>query len=179
MATYSQDIMTLNIPDTVNYILIAFMLLSIIIIVICIIFFAKWLTMGPKLKAKWRKIIGKASGDKGLDGVKIKGKLVVIQDGYVEEIREKIKNAQTPQELLEYQIQLENHNKQKNISETEIKVKENEKLEKVEAKAESKILKAEAKIESTKLKSEEKVKKQEIKTKKIEDKDSEKKKEGK
>ena len=52
--------------------------------------FAKWLTVGPKLKLKLKKIKAKFSRDKLPKGVIVSGKEVAIDDMMLKELDDKI-----------------------------------------------------------------------------------------
>lgn len=158
--------MASELSDGLNYFLIFFFFAMIIILVFCIIAFAKWLTWGPSWKRKWNKLIGKSSSKKGQEGVKVKGKEIIVDESYIIEIDEKIKKAETPQELLEHQISKEKHEKQKIKAENEIQEKENLKLEKLESKDNKKRLKQEAKVMNSELKQKNKENKKELKEQK-------------
>ncbi|NQX83247.1 MAG: hypothetical protein HRS50_00840 [Mycoplasmataceae bacterium] len=154
-----------QLDDGLNYFLIFLLFTLIIIRVIIIIFFAKWLTLGPKIMKKWHNIKNRNS-EKSFDGVKVKGKQIIVDQEYIVDIEEKIKKAETPQELLEYQILKENHEKQKIKAEKSVKEKEDVKLEKIEAKANRSRINSEAKSEAEKIKLEQKFIKKKNKKKK-------------
>lgn len=153
-----------GLSDGLNYFLIFLMFFLIIAAVIFFIMFAKWLTVGPKLKKRWNKLFNKVDPN-AENGIKIKGKEVVVDDQYIVEIEKSIAEAKTPQELLEQQIKLENHNKQKLLAEEKIKKDEQEKLEKLESKEERKKLNTEAKQTAKELKKQEKERKKQLKNK--------------
>ncbi len=157
-----------KISDPLNHFFIALMFIFIIFSIIGVIFFAKWLTLGPKVKSKFSSIFGKNKNSFEKNGIKIKGKEVIIDENYISEINEKIKNANTPQELLEYQILLEEHKKQTDDIRKKIKEKEDQKLDKLEQKRKNKELSKNAKEEAKMLKKEYKDKK--IEEKKIKEK---------
>lgn len=164
--------------DFVNYTLIFLLFFFIIIFVIVIIYYAKWLTLGPKLKRRFSKIFGKFKKKKSIDGVTVKGKDILIDSNYIEEIELKIKNAETPQELLDLQAQRDKHNKQVEFLEKQIKQKEEQKLEKIKMKEERSRISKEMKEQSSKLKKEQKEQKKQFSNKKKEDKKKENKKNG-
>ena len=168
MTTYYAEIAPTasKLPDWSNYLLIFLFFTTIIILVFVIIAFAKWLTWGPSWKRKWNNFLSKFSGKKPQDGVIVKGKEIIVDENYITEIEQKIDQAKTPQELLEFQIIKENHEKQKLKAETEIIERENEKIEKLEAKENKKVLKENAKKVKKDLKEKEKETKQKLKDQK-------------
>lgn len=150
-----------ELPNGVHYFLIALLFLFVISSVIGIVIFAKWLSWAPKFKNRWNQLIGKATANSGKDGVKIKGKEIVVDSDYLSEIDEKIKNAKTPQELLEFQILKENHEKEKIVAEAKLKQEEEAKLEKLKIKEDRSRINTEAKEYAAKVKEEKKAKKAE------------------
>ncbi len=149
-----QPVEPATISDGWNYFFLFLLFAFIIISVVVIIYFAKWLTLGPKFKKKWAKRLGRNKGDNHVHGVQVKGKEVVIQADYEDELREKIANSHSPQEKLDYQSKLDSHIKQKAKAEKEIREAEEAKLAKIEEKAERARIQKEAKDEAKKLKEE-------------------------
>ncbi len=148
-----QPIEPATISDGWNYFFLFLLFASIIISVVVIIYFAKWLTLGPKFKKKWAKRLGRNKSNDHVHGVQVvKGKEVVIQSDYEEELRKKIEEAHSPQEKLDYQSRLDSHIKQKEKAEREVREAEEAKLAKIEEKAERARIQKEAKEEAKKLK---------------------------
>lgn len=148
--------------DSLNEFLVALLLLIIIFVAIAIWLFAKWLTAGPWFKKKFNKMF-KRNKDDSSEGINVvKGKVVVDQN-YIDEIDEKIKNAETPQELLELQLLKETNEKERIKLEKEIAEKDAEKLAKVEKKQDKARIKSEMKEKQKEFKANEKEKKKEIK----------------
>lgn len=155
---YKQNVNALNsgISDGLNYFFL-FLLFGIILVsVILVIYFAKWLTLGPKVKRRWAKITRKHVDNSPIDGVKIKGKEIIVDANYEEELRNKIINAHSPQEKLDYQSKLDSHIKQKEKAENEIKSIEEAKLAKLKEKEERARIQKEAKEEAKRIKNNQK-----------------------
>ncbi len=145
-----------TLPDGVNYFLLFLMFTVIIISVVIVIYFAKWLTLGPKVKKRWAKITRKNKGPSKVEGVStVKGE-VVVDANYEKELVRKIEEATSPQEKLDYQVKLESHRKQKALAEDAIKRSEQEKLAKIQEKEERARIKSEAKEEVKRIKQENK-----------------------
>ncbi len=142
--------------DGVDYFLLFLMFAFIIGAVIAVIFFAKWLTLGPKVKHKFNQWFGKDKNAGNTEGVQVKGGEIIIDAGYVDEINAKIKAAKTPQELLEYQLLLEKHNKKADEAKAKIKADEEAKLAKLQEKEELRAAREEAKKEAEILKKQQK-----------------------
>ncbi len=129
-----------QIPDTqtisngLNYFFLFLLFAGIIVGVVIIIYFAKWLTMGPKLKARWARMTGKGKDNGPVDGVQVKGKEILVDANYEEELKKKIQEAHSPQEKLAYQNKLDKHVKQKERAEREIREAEEAKLAKIQEK---------------------------------------------
>ncbi len=143
---------TREMSDGLNYFLLFLMFSLIIISVIVVMYFAKWLTWGPKLKSTFSK---KARNEM-VEGVQLKGKEVIVDANYEEELRKLIANSHSPQEKLDYQSKLEKHLKQKEKAEAEIKAAEEAKLAKIQEKEETKRIQQEVKEETKKYKEESK-----------------------
>ncbi len=151
---YNQSVETLGtgLPDGLDYFLLFLLFFGVIVGVIVVIYFAKWLTMGPKLKARWAKITGKSKGPAVVDGVQVKGKEIIVDANYEENLRKMIEEAHSPQEKLDYQSKLDAHIKQREKVEREIKEAEAAKLAKIQEKEELARIQREAKEEAKKLK---------------------------
>lgn len=146
-----------KLSDPLNHFLVALLLILIIFAVIAIWIFAKWLTAGPWFKRKFNKLFKKK--ETGNDGVELVKGEVVVDNQYLISIDEKIKNAETPQELLELQLLKENHLKEKERLEKEIAEKEAEKLAKLQQKEDKSRIKAEMKEKEREFKAKEKERK--------------------
>ncbi len=155
-----------GLPNWVHYLLLSLLFTLIIGFIIFVIFFAKWLTAGPKLKSKYRRITSKITGKKTPGKVTVKGGEIVENIDYLNEIDKKIKNADTPQELLELQILKENHEKSKIDAQNKIREKEDSKLEKINKKIEQKRIRKEAQIKSKEIREKEKEQKSKLKEQK-------------
>lgn len=152
---------TYQISDELNHFLVALLLLLIIFLAIGIWLFAKWLTAGPWFKKKYNKLFKKEKT--AAEGIElVKGK-VVIDSNYVDELENKIKNAETPQELLELQLLKESHEKEKIRLEKEVADKEIAKLDKLQQKEDKNRIKAEMKQKQKEYKEKEKQRKAEVK----------------
>ncbi len=138
--------------DGLNYFLLFLLFGSIIVSVVVVIYFAKWLTLGPKVKA----MFSKKARNEMVEGVQLKGKEVIVDANYEEELRKKIAESHSPQEKLDYQSKLESHMKQKAKAEAEIKAAEEAKLAKLEEKEERQRIQQEVKEEAKKYKEESK-----------------------
>ncbi|BDU67590.1 MAG: hypothetical protein TYPL_2430 [Candidatus Tyloplasma litorale] len=152
-----------SLSDGLNYFLLFALFFLVILFIVVIIYFAKWLTLGPGIKRFWGRITGKNKDKKIIDGVYVKGKEVVVDDNYLNEIDQGIENARTPQELIDYQSKKEKHEKQKELAIAEIRKKEEAKLAKIELKEERIKIAKEAKQHSKKVKEEAKRVKRELK----------------
>ncbi len=161
-------------PNWANYLLLALLFFGIIILGIAIIMFAKWLTVGPKLKHRSKSIANKITGKKSDDGISVKGGEVIENQEFLNEINKKIENAETPQELLELQIEKENYEKSKLKAQEEIKAKEEAKLKKINDKEERARISKESKEKSKELREKEKQKKIELKEQKNKEKEEKK-----
>ncbi len=97
-----------QIPDELNHFLVALLLLIIIFAALGIWLFAKWLTASPWFKRKYKKIFKKEKDN--VEGIEVVKGEIVVDANYINELDEKIKNAETPQKLLELQyLKEENH----------------------------------------------------------------------
>ncbi len=152
---------TYEISDGLNYFFLFLLFFGIIFAVVVIIYFAKWLTLGPKVKKRWAKITGKNKGDAVVEGVQIKGKEILVDANYEEELKKKIAESHSPQEKLDYQNKLDKHLKQKVKAEEELRKAEEAKLAKIEEKEERARVQKEAKEEAKKYKEEAKKAKEE------------------
>lgn len=160
-----------SISNGLNYFFIFLMFFCLIGFSIFIICFSKWLTMGPKFKAKLHKIKSKLFGKKDFEGVVVKKGEVVVDFDYIKEVEEKIKTANTPQELLELQLVKDGHEKAKISAKEKIKLDEDSKLQKINDKSEKGRIRKEAKEQGAILKTEEKQNKALLKETKNKDKD--------
>lgn len=163
---YFVEITPYVLSDGLNYFLLFLLFAFIILSIVAVIYFSKWLTLGPKVKNRWAKIIGKNKGPSVVDGVQVKGGEVIVDADYVNDINRKIKEAKTPQELLEYQLLLERHNKQAEEAKAKIRADEEAKLAKIQEKEELKRAREEAKKEAEILKQKQKAQKEAMKGKK-------------
>ncbi len=141
---------TRQISDGLNYFLLFLMFASIIISVVVVIYFAKWLTLGPKLK----KTFSRKARNEMEHGVQLKGKEIIVDANYEDELRRLIKESHSPQEKLDYQSKLDQHVKQREKAEAEIKAAEEQKLAKIQEKEERQRIQQEAKEEAKKYKEE-------------------------
>lgn len=153
-------------PEWVDYLFLTLLFLGIILFIIGIWIFAKWLTTGPKFKRTWAKITGKNKGEKHTDGVIVKKGEIYVEEGYIESIDEDIRRAKTPQELLEAQLRKEKHEQEYVGAKEKIREDEENKLAKIEAKEEKKQARQDAKDLRKELKEKEKLKKEEIRNQK-------------
>ncbi len=157
-----------SMPDWAYYLTLFLFFSMIIGFVIWSWMFAKWLTAGPKIKSRWKKIKNKFKIKKREKGIIIENGEVLIEEQYLEKINKKIEEAKNPQELLELQHEKENLEKSAKLEKKRIKDIEEEKLKKIHDKEEKNRIKNESKEISKKLKEKEKLKKQEEKLKKQE-----------
>ncbi len=141
-----------EISDGLNYFLVFLLFFLIIVSVVVVIYFAKWLTLGPKVKKRWNRILGRENKNEHEHGVRVKGGQVEIQADYEEELKKKIEESESPQEKLSHQTKLDSHLKQKERAEREIREAEAAKLAKIEAKEERARVQKEAKEEIKKQK---------------------------
>jgi len=122
--------------NTLNYFGLYMLMISIIILIIVVYFYAKWHIYGPK----WRRFIAnqkaKRNGDKG---PKIKKGAVITPQEELEKLNEIENKAQTPQELLEAQNAKEEYEKRVRRLEEELKQKELEKQAKKNKKEEGEL----------------------------------------
>ncbi len=153
-----------QIPDELNHFLVALLLLIIIFAALGIWLFAKWLTAGPWFKRKYKKIFKKEKDN--VEGIEVVEGEIVVDANYINELDEKIKNAETPQELLELQLLKEKHEKEKLRLEQEIADKEAAKLAKLQEKEDKARIKAEMKEKEKEYKEKEKQRKAQIKEEK-------------
>ena len=163
-------------PDWAYYLTLFLFFFSIIIFVVWSWFFAKWLTAGPKLKLKFKNLKNKLKRSKREKGILIENGEVLIEEDFLKQIDLKIKEAKNPQDLLEFQQQKENLEKEVKKEKEKIKKIEEEKIEKIKNKEEKARMKEESKEIEKKLKTKDKEKKKELKEKKKESKDKENKK---
>lgn len=129
--------------DPLEHFFVALLFIAIIAFAIAVIFFAKWLVLGPWFRKKWNKITG--SNKEKVEGVKVVNGEVVVDEEYISDIDKKIAAAETPQELLEAQLLKEKVEKERIRLNDEQKEKENKKLEKQNAKSEKARVRAEMK----------------------------------
>ncbi len=146
------DTFATQISDGLNYFLIFLMFAFIISSIVAVIYFSKWLTLGPKVKKRWNKILGKNKEEKNKDGVSIVKGEVVVEANYEKELLKKIEESTSPQQKLDYQVKLEVHQKEKQKAEEKIRQIEEEKLAKIQEKEDRARIKAEAKEEAKKIK---------------------------
>ncbi len=143
---------TTQISDGLNYFLIFLMFAFIISSIVAVIYFSKWLTLGPKVKKRWNKILGKNKEEKNKDGVSIIKGEVVVDANYEKELLKKIEESTSPQQKLDYQVKLEVHQKEKQKAEDKIRQIEEDKLAKIQEKEDRARIKSEAKEEAKKIK---------------------------
>ena len=155
-------------PDWAYYLTLSLFFLLIMGFVIWSWIFAKWLTAGPKFKKKWINFKNKLKKNKREKGILIEDGEVLIEEKYLIDIDKKIKEAKTPQELLDLQQQKEKLEKSVEEEKRLIKIVEEEKIEKIKNKEEKIRIKNESKEIEKKLKEKDKIKKQEQKEKKKE-----------
>ncbi len=146
------DTFATQISDGLNYFLIFLMFAFIISSIVAVIYFSKWLTLGPKVKKRWNKILGKNKEEKNKDGVSIVKGEVVVDANYEKELLKKIEESTSPQQKLDYQVKLEVHQKEKQKAEEKIRQIEEEKLAKIQEKEDRARIKSEAKEEAKKIK---------------------------
>ncbi len=154
-----QDINPLM-SDGLNYFFLFLLFFGIIVSIVVVIYFAKWLTLGPKLKKRWAKITRQDAKVEHEHGVRVKGGAIEIQADYEEELRKKIEESTSPQEKLSHQTKLDSHIKQKEKAHRELREAEAAKLAKIEEKEERARIQREAKEELKKQKQESKGKKE-------------------
>lgn len=147
-----------SIPDGVQHFLVWLLLFCVIALVVAIWIFAKWLTAGPWFKKKWNKLFNK--NKETVEGVELVKGEVVVDNNYINELDERIKKAETPQELLELQLMKENHEKERIRLEEEIAQQEKDKLAKVQQKEDKARIKAEMKEKEKEFKAKEKERKE-------------------
>ncbi len=135
-----------------NYFFLFLLFFTIIFSVVVIIYFSKWLTLGPKLKRRWKRITRQEKKSEVINGVQVRGGEVVIDANYLEALKISINQAGTPQEKLHYQQLIEKHEIEKSKAEKQIKEQEEIKLEKIRLKQEKKRISKEAKEEAKKIK---------------------------
>ncbi len=146
------DTFATQISDGLNYFLIFLMFAFIISSIVAVIYFSKWLTLGPKVKKRWNKILGKNKEEKNKDGVSIVKGEVVVDANYEKELLKKIEESTSPQQKLDYQVKLEVHQKEKQKAEEKIRQIEEEKLAKIQEKEDRARIKSEAREEAKKIK---------------------------
>lgn len=134
-----------TVPDGLNYFFLFLLFGGVILAVVIVIYFCKWLTMGPKLKKRWAKITRRDRGDSVVEGVQIKGKEVIVDADHETSLQKKIAESESPQEKLAYQAKLDSHKKEKKRAEEQIKADEDARLAKIEEKEERNRIKQEAK----------------------------------
>ncbi len=159
------DTRSADIPDGLQYFFLFLLFATIILSVVAVIYFAKWLTLGPKVKKRWNKILRKDKSNDMEHGVQVKGKEVIVDASYEDELRRMIKESDSPQQQLEYQNKLEAHLKQKEKAQADIKRIEEEKLAKIAEKEELARIREEAKKEAKKIKDQQKADKEKLKGK--------------
>ncbi len=145
-----------KLPDGLQYFLLFLLFAFIIVAIIVVIYFSKWLTLGPKVKRRWGRITRKGKSEKVVNGVQVRGGEIVVDANYEQELRNKITNSNSPQEKLDYQVKLEEHLKEKEKAANEIKKAEEAKLAKIQEKEERARITREAKEEAKRLKEESK-----------------------
>lgn len=150
-----------QLSDGLNYFLLSMLFLGVMFLVVGIWMFAKWLTVGPKLKRRKNKFLNIFKKNKSVDGVGIKKGEIIIENDYLDELDKEITNTTNPQELLKLQNKKVAHIKEKEKLERTIKEKEEKKLEKIERKKEMKRIKEDTKQRSKELKDEAKKNKKE------------------